>query len=76
MYKLSEDISKSAFFYEFTKKIGFSNLPRYRSKAAICKKSIKNPIQVLNVAKQFFSEETDITTQIAYINQKFKNGFP
>jgi hypothetical protein len=35
MYKLSEDISKSAFFYEFTKKIAFSNLSRYRSKEAI-----------------------------------------
>jgi hypothetical protein len=35
MYKLSEDISKYAFIYEFTKKIGFSNLPRYRSKEAI-----------------------------------------
>jgi hypothetical protein len=35
MYKLSEDVSKSAIYYEFTKKIGFSNLPRYRSKEAI-----------------------------------------
>jgi hypothetical protein len=37
MYKLSEDISKSAFFYEFTKKIvgKSSNLSRYRSKEAI-----------------------------------------
>jgi hypothetical protein len=35
MYKLSEDISKYAFIYEFIKKIGFSTLPRYRSKEAI-----------------------------------------
>jgi hypothetical protein len=45
MYKLSEDISKSPFCYEFTKKIGFSNLPRYRSKEAMYRKP-PGPLQI------------------------------